>query len=500
MQADSLLPVPFPDLGALEAPVAEQLRQTQELLSQRLDTGVDGAGLARTYGELGRLYHAYGFTEPAEACYRNAMRLAPDDARWPYLLGHVRQTSGRLEEARESYERALTLRPGHVAALVRLGEVYAGLDRPDDAEQVLRRALAIDPSAVAARAALGRVELSRRRFAAAVEELETALEQAPHADRLHYPLAMAYRGLGRLDEAREHLARSGKVGLKADDPLVDELDDLVRGEAVHLIRGRMAFRAGRYRDAADEFRKAVAARPESARARVNLGTALGMIGERPAAIEEYRRALELDPDDATAHFNLGLLLAEDGDRDAALEHLAAAVRAEPDDPEARLRLARMLERAGEPEQALTQYEALLEIDEDSEGARLGEAETLVRMGRHQEARRRLEEARSALPESGLLAHALARLLAASPDPSVRDGEQALELALRVARARPSAPHLETVAMALAELGRCADAATWQRRALEATEPDAAAVRPARQAALERYLEGPPCATPGASRR
>jgi hypothetical protein len=81
-----------------------------------------------------------------------------------------------------------------------------------------------------------------------------------------------------------------------------------------------------------------------------------------------------------------------------------------------------------------------------------------------------------MPASGLLSHALARLLAACPDKSVRDGARALPLAQAVWQAQPTAAHARTVALALAELGRCAEAAQWQRTAAEQARRSSEPVR------------------------
>ena len=116
----------------------------------------------------------------------------------------------------------------------------------------------------------------------------------------------------------------------------------------------------------------------------------------------------------------------------------------------------------------------------------------MRLGRYAEALNRLDEALGLMPASGLLAHAAARLLAACPELSVRDGERALKLALAVWQAQPAAYHAETVALAFAELGRCAEAATWQRTAAERARSESPARLGGINAALAVYEKGPPC--------
>lgn len=479
-----LLAVRFPDLSGLEGAVADQISEMQRLLNRQ-------ATSATAYGDLGQVYLAYGFNDAATDCFREAAARDARDWRWPYLLGAAHQAAGRLDEAATAFGQALTLAPDTAAGYVHLGEIRLLQGKLDEAEAALRKALAVPATAAAAHSFLGQVALARRDFRAAAEHLEAALAAVPEASRLHVPLAMAYRGLGDRAKAEEHLGKAGSVGLRAPDPLLDGVAALRVGERVAVMRGRVAAQAGRYQDAIQEFRRALAARPESVEARVNLGSTLALAGDRAGAIENLREALRLDPANATAHFNLGSLLA-DGSPEEARSHLEAAVAARPDDAEARRLLAKILRDAGRLPAALEHYRRAVELAPGDEAARLGEAETLVRLGRYAEARTRLDEALGQMPGSGLLSHAQARLLAACPDPSVRDGERALKLALAVWQARPAAPHAETVALALAELGRCDEAAIWQRTARDRARTEAPARLGDLDRALARYEKGATC--------
>jgi tetratricopeptide (TPR) repeat protein len=479
-----LLAVRFPDLSGLESAVADQIAEMQRLLDQQ------GAGAA-AYGDLGQVYLAYGFNDAATDCFREAAARDARDWRWPYLLGAAQQAAGKLDEAATAFGQALALAPDTAAGYVHLGEIRLLQGRLDEAEAALRKALAVPATAAAAHSLLGQVALARRDFRAAAEHLEAALAAVPEASRLHVPLAMAYRGLGDRAKAEEQLGKAGSVGLRAPDPLLDGVAALRVGERVAVMRGRVAAQAGRYQDAIQEFRRALAARPESVEARVNLGSTLALAGDRAGALENLREALRLDPANATAHFNLGSLLADSAPEEAR-SHLEAAVAARPEDAEARRLLAKTLRDAGRLPAALEQYRRAVELAPGDEAARLGEAETLVRLGRYAEARTRLDEALGQMPASGLLSHAQARLLAACPDLSVRDGERALKLALAVWQAQPAVPHAETVALALAELGRCDEAATWQRTARERAQTEAPGRLADLDRALARYVKGAPC--------
>lgn len=452
--------IPYPTLTGLEEEIAEQLREGRKQLEAALARKLPDAQLAEVYGELGMVYHAYALVEASAACYANAERLAPKDARWPYLQGVLLQGDNRLDEAAPAYGRALALIPNLFPALLHLAEIHFHRDELDEAGKLLDRALAVAPDSPAARALAGQIALSRREWKKAVDLLEGVLAAMPEANLLHHPLGLAYRGLGDLESAKRHLALAGRVGVRPNDPLRDAIESIKQGERLHMRRGHTAFNLGRYADAADEFRMALAARPESVTARVNLGAALAKMGDRQGAIAELRRVIELAPGNFTARFNLALLLVEDGKPREALPHLTAAVHSDPRD----------------------------------EAARMEEVRLAIALQELKRAKESLEEGLAALPASRRIAHSLARLLASCPDRSLRDGGRALELARAVATAEKTSTHLETLALALAQLGRCAEAAQAQREAIALARAGGDTLfLDDLEEALTRYKTANPCA-------
>ena len=458
--------IPSPDLSGLEPAVAQQIQERQKALKELYSRDPDPRELAANWAELGMHYQAYKLTGPAEESYRKALELDAQDARWPHLLGGLLQDAGRLDDAVKAYGKALELAPDDLPALVHLGEIHLLQGRREEGEAALRKALAIAPEDAAANALLGQAALERGDFREAVDRLEKALRGVPGANRLHYPLSRAYRGLGDEGKAAEHLAKVGTVGVRPTDPILDQIESLRAGERARLESGKRAYNAGRYAEAAAEFQRALEARPESVEARINLAAALAAQGDREGAVKKLREAVERAPTNVTARFNLALLL---GPSREAVEHLAAAVAARPQDAEAHRELGRVLREGGLYEEALKEYAKAVELAPADEAARLGRAETIVRMGRYKEARDLLEKDFEALPKSGLLAQGLARLLAACPDLSLRNGARALELGLALWNAKQIVPHAETVALAWAEIGRCDEAARWEQTAIETAQ-------------------------------
>jgi tetratricopeptide (TPR) repeat protein len=492
----ALVPVPAPDLSRLEPSVAEQIEGgDQALAAAAAAPGHDAADLARRYGDLGKLYLAYGLHPSAAACFENAARLAPDEPRWPYYRGRALLDAGDPEVTIAAFRRALELEPGHRPATAALGELLIETDRVAEAAERFDAALAGAGDDAALHAGRGRVALAARDFPLAVHHLERALALAPQASELHYPLGLAYRGLGETGRARALLARRGGGEVPLDDPWMDEIESLARGLRVHQNRGNEAFLRGDFAAAVAEFRRAVEAGPESAIARVNLAAALARTGDVAGALAELDEALRLDPDLALGHFTLGSLLARRGREAEAVDHYRRAIALDPEHRDAHFNLGNALRRLGRPAEAAESFRRTVELDPGSGPARYAHAVTLVELERWRDARAALEEAHRLLPGDRYLANLLARLLAAAPDPAVRDGERARVLAERLVAAERDVLHVAALAKAMAEVGRFDEAVRWQEDALAAARRAGRRDLEAALAAdLARFRRGEPSRT------
>ena len=429
----NVLLVPQPRLDDLEPAVAEQIRDAQQHTDGIVAKGGSSRDLADAYGSLARVYHAYEFLDSAEPAYVNSRRLASGNSEWPHLLGVLYQQTGRLEEAAEAFTAARRLQPRDYAAAVYLGDIYLSLNRMVDARDQFQSVVDVFPAV--ARRGLGDVAMRERKFAEAVEHYRAVLDRVPQAAAVHYSLAMAYRGMGRMEDAREQLQRRGPEGVHADDPIVTSVQSLVRGERAWVMQGRRAYEAGQFAAAVDAFTKALEAAPSSVVARVNLGSALVQMNRDAEAIPYFRDALRLSPE-------------------------------EPGVAEA---LIGALVRVGRDTEAIDTFSRAKTYRPDDEGSLLGVAILLADRERFREAIAVLEDAHQRFPDRTATATTLARLLSSAPDVSLRDGKRALDIAMAVNDAEPSPAHAETIALALAELGRCDEAMNWMKRAVASAE-------------------------------
>jgi protein O-GlcNAc transferase len=419
-------PVPQPELSGFEEAVQKRLSAARDALLAGLENPeATRAEQSRLYGETGKVFHAHHAFEVAAACYRNAAELSPDDSLWPYVLGFLAQDSGDFASAAEYYRRVLALEPEHALATLRLGEVYLETGEVDQAEALLSAVVSEPGFGATAHAALAKIATLRQDHAAAVEHYTAALELEPEATRLHVPLGMAYRSLGEIDRAREHLDQRGDGKVRFEDPVMREVASLTVSSEVFITTATQALRAGQLERAERAYRGAIAANPENPRAHVNLAEVLARRGDLDAAEASAREALRLTPTSFFALFNLGNILEKRGDRAAAAEYFDRALVQDPKNVKANFRLASLLMRTGEYERAAELFRKVEQSAPSFVRARYLHALALVALSRPKEARSLLEEALAVDPQAEMLTSALARLLATEAEPSEDDAQRAL---------------------------------------------------------------------------
>jgi tetratricopeptide (TPR) repeat protein len=470
-ESSALRPVSLPDLShaapSAQAQIRERYAQLTEKTAKRQQSAAD---LANAYGELGKILLAADHRDAAEPCFLNALALAPGDFRWPYYLAHLYRQNGDLTRSIASFNRALQIRPDDVDALVWLGNLELDQGRPKDAEPKFVRALSIEPTSLSARFGLGRTALARQEYGRAVEYLESVLTRDQQASGTHYPLAMAYRALGDSARADAHLRLRQDRPILPADPLIVELGNLLESPQNYESRGIEALNNKDWSGAAELFRKGLELAPDHTALRHRLGTALYMMGDVRGAQTQFERVVRASPDFFLAQYSLGVLLQAGGQHQGAIARFSNALKSKPDYTEARLRLASSLRHSRREQDALVEYRRVLAESADSTEARIGYAMALVQLHRYEEARTRLAEAMKRYPGETVFAHGLARLLAAAPDDSVRDGAKALALVQELLAREQRTPDLgETMAMALADEGRYDEAVQVQRDLITGAE-------------------------------
>ena len=114
-----------------------------------------------------------------------------------------------------------------------------------------------------------------------------------------------------------------------------------------LARAVQSHQSGDIEGAIRDYQAYLALRPERVEARSNLGAALGRLGRYGDAIEQYKRALALDGRNQVIRFNLAVAYYKTARLVSASKELEAVVAAQPEDKNSVLLLADCNLRMGE---------------------------------------------------------------------------------------------------------------------------------------------------------
>jgi protein O-mannosyl-transferase len=238
----------------------------------------------------------------------------------------------------------------------------------------------------------------------------------------------------------------------------------------------------------------VAARPEYARARNNLGLELGREGRFEEAIVQLRRAVELKPGYAIAHYNLGKALLGSGQAAEARLQLETALKLAPNDFKTHAELGRAFQQLGDANSAVAHFANATRLNQGDLNSWLTFASALIDIQRYADAVKVLDQASRSHKDSPEVFRSLAIVLASAPDDRVRDAGRALSLARQaVVMTGGHAASLDALAMAQAEGGdfdaaiKTAEHALSRAREQGATPADIASM----EARIVRYRSRQP---------
>ena len=143
--------------------------------------------LAQAYANLGLMLDGRGAAEEAEACYRRSLELNPGSAKAHLNLGALLAGQKRFEQAEAAYRQAIALDPRSPVGWSNLGVLYAGIRHEEAAERCYRLAMDLDERYATARFNLSYLLLRQGRFEEGWLRLETRHWYAALAARLSCP-------------------------------------------------------------------------------------------------------------------------------------------------------------------------------------------------------------------------------------------------------------------------------------------------------------------------
>lgn len=164
----------------------------------------------------------------AESAYEAVLKLDPRHVQAMNNLANVFMRQDRYEQAADYYKRALAIDPDYLLAVFHYAWIQRQLNRPDEATPAFEHCLEIAPTDDRDRATqmdcrfyLGSLRFRSRSFTEAATLMEQVLASFPGHAEARYYLGMSYRGLGRMDEAREQLSIHRQIldGKRRESPI-----------------------------------------------------------------------------------------------------------------------------------------------------------------------------------------------------------------------------------------------------------------------------------------
>jgi Flp pilus assembly protein TadD len=250
--------------------------------------------------------------------------------------------------------------------------------------------------------------------------------------------------------------------------------------------------------AIEAYRWAVKLRPDYLLAWQNLGNALLMDGKSEEAMRAYQEVLRRQPRRADLLANMSLAFLQLGRLDDAVQKARDAISIDPDYAVAHNNLGEALKQKEvlKPKrnfgEAMQAYRQAMEVDPTYSQAYENLFRLLVVQERFGEATDVLRLAVKHMPDHLKMANNLAFVLATCKTDEVRDGPEALRLALRVCKKTKyrEAQYLDTLAAAYAENGDFAKAEQTIQRAvslISVTDPRTAAIFGERRRQYQKRL-------------
>ena len=272
----------------------------------------------------------------------------------------------------------------------------------------------------------------------AIEYYRQGLSVLPESAQAHYYLGNA---LAQTNKSVEAIA-----SLRAALDLNDELHE-ARLKLAQLLRAQ-----GNRQEAESQLQRLLAHRRNDADALFTMGMLKAEQGDQAAALDLFLRVISAEPTRVDSWTNAGSLLAKMGRVEQAKAALSRAIELDETNLQARISLGGLYGATQNLEQAIIQFRQALVINPQSNAARQGLSQALLANGSFVEAGKHLESAIRLNPRDVNSFARLAWLRATAPDESARNGDQAVQLATRLAEAtRYTNPQiLDILAAAYAE--------------------------------------------------
>jgi tetratricopeptide (TPR) repeat protein len=375
--------------------------------SGRAAQPVSASGLQkfeRLNAQANKLFTAGNFTAAADL-YRQALRLAPQDAQLHFNLALALAGLGDQQGERRELNRSVKLEPRLARAHNQLGLLAAQAGRQSEAEREFESAIAANPTYAEALNNLGALYAREGRAPDAVKTFRKAITADPKVSASYVNLALTLVKLDGIQGAERRLGTEFHDDLNEPGPFT--------------ALGVVLTKAGQGARAVIAFRKAVELSPDSSDTHLNLGMALVLQSKMQEGFHELTQAVRLNPNSAQAHLSLGHLYFETGKFSAARSELETACRLQPTLGDAFYFLALTERQENNFARAAELLQKVVILEPDNADAEFFLGQCLEKIGKTQDAIRHWKLATRAYPNELGALYNLARTLNRLHDPEAQ---------------------------------------------------------------------------------
>lgn len=178
----------------------------------------------------------------------------------------------------------------------------------------------------------------------AITYFQKALGINPNYTEVSLNLAVAYNEMGEYDKSRDIYARAKNA---VSGGSTSYLDPYAKGKLanMHAEIGNIYQDLGFYKDAIDEYKKAIALRPTFVDIKNKLGVAYRDMRDYSKAVKELKEAIEINSDYVPARINMGITYYAMGYMDKAKTEWLQVLHKNPNDKKARMYINLITEKS-----------------------------------------------------------------------------------------------------------------------------------------------------------
>jgi len=171
---------------------------------------------AASYLFAARMLFRQEFDPIAEEYAQKAAALDPKLPLVHELLGELYTYKSRIPEAIAEFEKELAINPADAPAYYKLADAYTHIQKYDEAQRLLQRSIRLDSTSTTPFILMGKVLEKKGDYDLALTALQRAAKMDPNNPMTHQLLGLAYRDMGKKEEAESELKLAEQLRTRAD--------------------------------------------------------------------------------------------------------------------------------------------------------------------------------------------------------------------------------------------------------------------------------------------